>query len=67
MGHPAVNIVALICPASYGETFAARLTGVVEMLPRARFYIGTFAHQEALFGVEHGDAQALSRGLAEYV
>jgi aminoglycoside 2''-phosphotransferase len=71
LGDPAVDLAALICPASYGEEFAARLAGVypgvAELLPRARFYIGTFALQEALFGVEQGDDEALRRGLEEYV
>ncbi len=70
LGDPAVDIAALICPASYGEGFAARLfgvySGVMDLLPRAQFYIGTFALQEALFGAEQGDAVALRRGLADY-
>jgi aminoglycoside 2''-phosphotransferase len=31
------------------------------------FYQGTFALQEALFGIENNDPQALASGLARYV
>ena len=36
-------------------------------LPRVRFYCGTFALQEALFGVENDDRQAFQDGIATYV
>jgi len=71
LGDPALDLAALVCPASYGEDFVQRLTGVypgvAHLLPRARFYIGTFGLQEALFGVEQGDEQALARGLEQYI
>jgi aminoglycoside 2''-phosphotransferase len=35
--------------------------------PRIRFYKGTFALLEALYGVEHDDAAALQAGLADYI
>jgi hypothetical protein len=37
------------------------------LLPRARFYRSTFAIQEALYGVEHGDEAAFERGIAPYL
>jgi len=71
LGDPSNDIAALIGLMGYGEDFARRLEsvypGVADMLPRARFYAGTFALQEALFGLETGDAKALAAGLAEYV
>lgn len=64
---PAVDVAA-------ASTIADRLVEemlpwypeVAEMLPRARFYRGTFALQEALFGAENGDAAALHAGLEGY-
>ncbi|MFC9774542.1 phosphotransferase family protein [Paenibacillus chitinolyticus] len=65
MGDPAVDYAALL--ASYGESFF-RLVLVKnpkarEMLSRIIFYKGTFALQEALFGVENEDPEALKSGL----
>jgi aminoglycoside 2''-phosphotransferase len=37
------------------------------MLPRARFYLSTFMLQEALYGIEHDDPDAVERGLAPYM
>jgi aminoglycoside 2''-phosphotransferase len=57
-------------PFGYGEAFVRSFTSVypaVEtFLDRARFYAGTFAVQEALWGLEHGDAAAFSSGIAAY-
>jgi aminoglycoside 2''-phosphotransferase len=36
-------------------------------LSRARFYAGTFALQEALWGMEHDDSEAFERGIARYL
>ena len=41
--------------------------GVDAMRARMRFYVGTFALQEALFGAKQGDPEALRAGLARYV
>jgi aminoglycoside 2''-phosphotransferase len=69
-GDPAADLAAVLGPKGYGEDFARRLEAsypsIMEFLPRARFYAGTFALQEALFGAEHGDVGALERGLAPY-
>lgn len=43
---------------TYPEAHAAR--------DRVAFYAGTFALQEALFGIEHDDAAALRAGLQGY-
>jgi aminoglycoside 2''-phosphotransferase len=32
-----------------------------------QFYVGTFALQEALFGIENGDREAFQSGIADYV
>jgi aminoglycoside 2''-phosphotransferase len=68
LGDAAVDIAALL--ASYGEPFICRLaqhyTGLDALLPRAHFYLGTFALQEALSGAENGDSEAFARGIANY-
>lgn len=70
LGDPATDLAALIAPASYGEGVIASLAPAyppfAAELPRARFYVGTFALQEALFGVETGDATAFEAGIAGY-
>lgn len=68
LGDAAVDIAALI--ASYGEPFIRRLArhypALDALLPRADFYLSTFALQEALAGVENGDSEAFTRGIAAY-
>ena len=39
---------------------------VERMAERLAFYAGTFALQEALFGIENGDRQAFENGIAAY-
>jgi aminoglycoside 2''-phosphotransferase len=60
-----------LSPISYGEAFVDLLApvypGLGTLLGRARFCVGTFALEEALWGSEHGDQNALRRGLAPYV
>jgi aminoglycoside 2''-phosphotransferase len=69
-GDPATDLAALIGPVSYGEDFADALLAsyptLAAELPRARFYLGTFALQEALFGLETGDEQAYEAGIRQY-
>ncbi len=69
-GDPAVDFAAILCSVSYGEHFLERFTGIypeVETaLSRARFYAGTFALQEALYGLEDGDREAFESGIAAY-
>ncbi len=38
-----------------------------QALKRARFYCGTFALEEALFGIENGDQTAFQNGMVKYV
>lgn len=72
LGDPALDLAAaaMSAPYGYGEAFLRRMVRVypevLTGLERARFYASTFALQEALFGAEHDDAEALERGLAEY-
>lgn len=70
LDDPAIDIASLICPMGYGEDFAKHsLRAYPQMqalLPRARFYMSTFALQEALFGVETGDREAFEAGIAPY-
>lgn len=67
LGDPACDLAAIL---TYGEGFADLvLAGYPELaaaLLRARIYRGTFAAQEALYGAEHGDADAFARGIAPY-
>ena len=67
LGDPAVDVAAL---STYGEDFLRRALAAYPemeaMLGRARFYRGSFALQEALYGVEHGDRAAFARGIAGY-
>jgi aminoglycoside 2''-phosphotransferase len=69
-GDPAVDVAGMMGPFGYGEAFVRSFTAVypaVEtFLDRARFYAGTFAAQEALWGLEHGNAAAFSSGIAAY-
>lgn len=69
-GDPAIDFAALIGPVSYPESllerFAADYPGIDAMLSRARFYTGTFALQEALYGIEDGDHKAFESGIAQY-
>ncbi len=68
LGDPATDIAAL--GASYGDAFLAWVGEVyplnAALLDRARFYQGTFALQESLFGAEMGDAEAYAAGMARY-
>lgn len=64
-GDPAYDVAGLL--ACYGEEFVracARFYPAIDDLwPRIRHYAGRFALEEALFGVENGDAEALRAGL----
>ena len=69
LGDPAVDFAALY--SSYGEAVyqqcAAIYPAMVAALPRVHFYRGTFALQEALFGIENGDGTAFHNGIANYL
>ncbi len=68
LGDPAFDVAGLL---TYGESFvqevANRYPAVQDFWPRIRFYKGTFALFEALFGIENGDEQAFRRGMEAYV
>lgn len=68
---PAIDIASLICPMGYGEDFIELILNTYpqakSLIPRARFYVSTFALQEALFGVETGDKEPFYSGIASYL
>jgi aminoglycoside 2''-phosphotransferase len=65
VGDPAVDLAAASC---YGlHRFAQVCPEVAVMANRIDFYRGTFALQEALFGLENGDDAAYQAGMAVYV
>ncbi len=71
-GDPALDLAsALLGPRGYGEDLVpaceAEYPSAAELLPRARFYVSTFALQAALYGAEHDDPDELADGLAAYV
>jgi|GEM_PF-108215 len=65
IGDPAVDYAAL--RASYGESFFQLVLDVYpeihQLMDRVLFYQGTFALQEALFGLENGDSEAFHAGI----
>ena len=69
LGDPAYDFAGLL--SGYGEEFVAQCVGSYPAVPgimgRIRFYQGTFALLEALFGIENGDEDALRAGLERYV
>jgi aminoglycoside 2''-phosphotransferase len=68
LGDPAYDFAGLL--SGYGEAFVSRCAAgypeVESLLPRARFYQGTFALEEALFGIENNDPQAFENGIKWY-
>lgn len=71
LGDPAVDFAGIMSPVGYGESFLRRCFHVYPeietMMDRVRFYVGTFALEEALFGVEHGDQEAFRAGMETYI
>lgn len=69
LGDPAYDFAGLL--SSYGEGFIERCKvhypGLTAILPRVRFYQGTFALYEALFGIENNDQAAFESGIAPYI
>lgn len=67
LGDPALDVAAAM---TFGESFFnyfyAAYPQLDSLIERARFYKGTFALQEALYGLKYGDAQAFERGIAAY-
>ena len=68
LGDAAADFAGIL--ASFDPDFYARCSDYYpEMIPaaaRARFYQGTFALQEALFGLENSNADAFGSGIAPY-
>jgi aminoglycoside 2''-phosphotransferase len=69
VGDPAIDIAGLL--KQYGDDFVILMTryypDLNALLPRARFYAGTFALQEALHGFHNENLESLEKGLKEYV
>jgi len=68
LGDPAYDFAGLL--SGYGEPFVRRCgrtyPEVESFLDRIRFYRGTFALIEALFGIENGDEEAFRSGIEKY-
>jgi aminoglycoside 2''-phosphotransferase len=66
-GDPATDIAGLL---GYGEAFVRRMAaaypGLDALWDRVRFWHGTYALEEALFGVENGDEEAFEAGIRGY-
>lgn len=71
LGDPAVDFAGLYAFSEHSARFAVRMFSeypeLEAMTQRMHFHRATFALQEALFGAENGNDQALAAGLAEYV
>jgi aminoglycoside 2''-phosphotransferase len=69
LGDPAYDFAGLL--SGYGEAFVQQCSrvypAVTSFLDRTRFYQGTFALLEALFGIENDDPRAFKAGMARYV
>lgn len=69
LGDPAYDFAGLL--SGYGEPFVDRCCTaypeVATFYDRTRFYQGTFALLEALFGIENDDPGAFQDGMASYV
>ena len=67
-GDPAYDVAGLL--SCYGEAFVRRCGKVYpeieSFMDRVRFYQGTFALVEALFGIENGDPAAFKSGIEKY-
>ncbi len=71
LGDPAVDCAGIYSTAGYGEAFLRRCQAAYPeidgMMERVRFHFGTFALEEALFGIEHDDREAFNAGIADFV
>ena len=67
IGDPAVDIAAA---QTFGRAFFSYYENYYpltpELLERAKFYRGTFALQESVYGIEHQDMRAFEDGLIGY-
>ncbi len=66
-GDPATDIAGLL---GYGERFVRRMaatySGLDPLWGRVQFWHGTYALEEALFGIEHDDRAAFEAGIRNY-
>jgi aminoglycoside 2''-phosphotransferase len=69
LGDPAVDFSGIYI--SYGSDFYEDCCSVYPEMrhafDRVQFYCGTFALQEALFGIDNNDDDAFQAGIAEYI
>jgi aminoglycoside 2''-phosphotransferase len=69
LGDAATDMAGLL--SSYGDTFlaccASYYPAIADASTRIHFYYGTFALQEALFGIDNGDEQAFASGMETFV
>ena len=69
LGDPAYDFAGLL--SSYGASFVCQLGSdypdFATLWPRIKFYQGTFALLEALFGVDNSDVDAFASGMAPYL
>jgi aminoglycoside 2''-phosphotransferase len=67
LGDPAIDFAGLF---AFGDDFCRQCIefypSLGQMLDRVHFYQGTFALQEALYGIETGDMEAFASGMEEY-
>lgn len=67
VGDPAVDFAALPwTPPAFFDGLLAAYPAIASAPERVAFYRGTFALQEALFGVEEGDKEAFRRGIEPF-
>jgi aminoglycoside 2''-phosphotransferase len=70
-GDPVADFASMIGAFGYGQSFVERMHPIYPQVEtfweRARFYVGTFALQDALFGIENDDADSFKLGIAPYV
>lgn len=71
IGNPVMDIASLIGKFGYGELFLKKMQavypGILDMLQDARFIAGTFALQDALFGLKHNDKETFDFGMQDYI
>jgi aminoglycoside 2''-phosphotransferase len=68
VGDPAIDLAAV---STFGDSFFKRIRNYYpltdRMLNRARFYKGTYALYEALYGFDNNDKAAFDAGMKNYV
>jgi aminoglycoside 2''-phosphotransferase len=67
VGDPALDLAAALTnPARFARCFTRVYPVTEKIMRRVQFYQGTFALQEALFGLENGDDEAFRSGIEPY-